>query len=398
MGDVTGYNQRLALRGDGALAFAAELPSTPIRHILRAPDGALTWMVESGDASSHMAMAFSADGTLLARGLQDGAIVADAASGAPLSPPLRAPLDPGDVVTQLAFAPDNDGLLARTDFGRWIYWSIAPDRRPLAAVARHAALLPPPRTVLFFEQAAEPDAAMREVLRGMDPGAIDLGLAPPGQATAIPSSPPAPRGAADPRFIDLSPWRTPRATDGVLLATGLMPSSVPRGLQRFDGIDFLVGDAVQLGLPAGIADVPAPPLAAALEQVPLPAGTARLHLLLGDFRLRYYEGPVATVVLHYRDGGTHRQELAFPHPHSRRIHFGEPLAQVDAAAAAGANLAWVGRAYDSAMYQLPTVPLYHLVVDNPEPARALAGFSLLPGSHPVLVAATAEPSPAGTTR
>ena len=46
VGDVTGYNQRIALRGDGALAFAAELPNTPLRHVLRAPAGSLTWMVE----------------------------------------------------------------------------------------------------------------------------------------------------------------------------------------------------------------------------------------------------------------------------------------------------------------------------------------------------------------
>jgi hypothetical protein len=98
---------------------------------------------------------------------------------------------------------------------------------------------------------------------------------------------------------------------------------------------------------------------------------------------------VATVVLHYRDGGSHRQVLNFPHPHTRRLHYAEPLAQIDAAAAAGANLAWVGRAYDTAMFQYPTVPLYHLAVDNPEPGREVAGFSLLPGSHPVLVAATA---------
>ena len=142
VGDVTGFNQRIALRGDGALAFAAELPNTPLRHVLRAPDGGLTWMVESGDAFNHMGLAFSADATLLARGLEDGAIVADATTGAPLSPPLRAALDPGDLVTQLAFAPDNEGLLARTEFGHWIYWSIAPDRRPLATIARHAALLP----------------------------------------------------------------------------------------------------------------------------------------------------------------------------------------------------------------------------------------------------------------
>jgi hypothetical protein len=131
---------------------------------------------------------------------------------------------------------------------------------------------------------------------------------------------------------------------------------------------------------------------AALERVPLPASTARLHLLLGDFRIRDYQGPVATVVLHYRDGGSHRQVLDFPHPHTRRLHYGEPLAQIDAAAAAGANLAWIGRAYDTAMYQFPTVPLYRLAVENPEPGRAVAAFSLLPGSHPVLVAATAEPA------
>ena len=119
-------------------------------------------------------------------------------------------------------------------------------------------------------------------------------------------------------------------------------------------------------MPAGIPDVPVPPLLAALERVPLPANTARLHLLLGDFRIRNYQGPVATVVLHYRDGGSYRHVLAFPHPHSRRLHYAEPLAQIDAAAAAGANLAWVGRAYDTARYQFPTVPLYRtpLVVEK----------------------------------
>ncbi|HQX23958.1 MAG TPA: protein kinase [Pseudomonadota bacterium] len=389
VGDVTGFNQRIALRGDGALAFAAELPNTPLRHVLRAPDGGLTWMVESGDAFNHMALAFSADATLLARGLEDGAIVADATTGAPLSPPLRAALDPGDLVTQLAFAPDNEGLLARTEFGHWIYWSIAPDRRPLATIARHAALLSPPRTVLFFEQVEEPDAAMRKALRATDRGAIDLRRQLPRPADTARS---AQGHAAEAHFVDLAPWRTQRPRGAEPASTGLLPASVPRGRQRLDGIEFEIGDFVQLGMPAGIPDVPVPPLLAALERVPLPANTARLHLLLGDFRIRNYQGPVATVVLHYRDGGSYRQVLAFPHPHSRRLHYAEPLAQIDAAAAAGANLAWVGRAHDTARYQFPTVPLYRLSVENPEPGRAVAAFSLLPGSHPVLVAATAEPA------
>ncbi|MBP8297963.1 MAG: hypothetical protein KAX84_17770, partial [Burkholderiales bacterium] len=387
VGDVTGMYGRIALDGNGGMAFAAALPNDMRRHVLRTADGTLVWMAVPGAGFQHLALAYSADGTLLARGLEDGAIVTDAASGTPLSPPLRVALDPGDLVTQLAFAPDNGSLLARTEQGRWLHWPIATDARPLAEVARHAALLPPPLMPLYFEQHPEPDAATRRALRAMDPGVAPNPDRGPDAIVRVAATD---SDAPNWRFIDLSPWRTPSADASDGQRAGLLPASVPRGLQRLDGVDFAIGDAVQLGQPLALPDVPAASTLGRPEQVPLPPGTTRLHLLLGDFRARNHVGPVATVVLHFRDGGSARQILDFPRPETRRLSYAEILGQVDAAAAAGANLAWVARSVDSAMILAPVVPLYHLAIDNPEPDRAVNGFSLLPGSHPVLVAATVD--------
>jgi hypothetical protein len=150
-----------------------------------------------------------------------------------------------------------------------------------------------------------------------------------------------------------------------------------------------------MGSPATLAEVPQGILHAELERIALPARLGRLHLLLGDFRSRYHEGPVLTAILHYRDGGELRRALAFPQPNSRQLHYGEPFTDLVAAAAAGAHLAWVGDGIDTATQLMPVVPIYRLAVANPEPARAVESVSLVAHSNPVLLAITAEP-PSGT--
>jgi hypothetical protein len=117
--EVTGYHTRIMPRGDGGVVVALQLHTNDLRHILREPTGRLQRLVQPSDGENFFAFALNAEKTLLARGLRDGVIVTDAATGEPLSLPLRAALDYGDVVTQIAFAPDSEAVLARTAAGRW---------------------------------------------------------------------------------------------------------------------------------------------------------------------------------------------------------------------------------------------------------------------------------------
>ncbi len=390
VGDATGFNQRLAALGNGDLALAAELPIVGVRQLWQANGGRIESLVRPSDGENRFALAFNAEGTLLARGLADGVIVTDAASGEPLSPPLRAALDAQDVVTQIAFASDSNSLLARTAAGRWLHWAIAPDLRPLERIVRHVTQLASPESVLYFEQAPPLAPALRLELRALDPGPIDLRRL----SSAFDPNLQVLDGFAssDLRFVDLSPWFTTIAARvDQFPRTGLDMRSIPLGLQRLDDVDFLIRGRVQMGRAAALAEVPHGTLHAELERIALPAKLGRLQLLLGDFRSRYHEGPVLTAILHYRDGGELRRALAFPQPSSRLLHYGEPFTDLVAAAAAGAHLAWVGDGIDTAAQLMPVIPIYRLTVANPEPARAVESVSLVAHSHPVLLAITAEP-------
>ena len=101
----------------------------------------------------------------LAQAFIDGVLLLDAASGEWLAPPLRVPIAAPDVVSQLAFSADGSRLLARTHFGRWLWWRLDPDARDNALIAQEAQLLSPAQESLSVATSREE----RRTLRRLDP-------------------------------------------------------------------------------------------------------------------------------------------------------------------------------------------------------------------------------------
>ena len=246
---------------------------------------------------SEGAVAVSADGRLVARAFQRNVQVLDLATADNVGPPLAADIPPMDVVAQLAFSPDGTQLLARTQYGYWLRWPMAPNVRPLPELAAELG-----RQGIETGSPHAPSARSREermALRARDPGPWPR-----------PESRPSPPIA---RWLDglPIPARTPGTSPLLLDLTAaydfgpetvlntyfsVLPSLRPRpvGVQRIAGVDYDVRGMVQVGAPnqtnAGIP-VPAVPVAA-------------LHLLMTvstPIPIPDVE-TVAQVRLHYRDG------------------------------------------------------------------------------------------------
>ncbi len=355
--------------------------------------GVRTRLIAPASNERVEAGAVSADGKLLALATFNGVALTDIAHNERLLPNLKLPLPFHEMVQQLAFAPDGSRLVGRTTGGRWFQWPLVTDARPVDEIAQDIQLRdlsprdkPPP--ALSGEQ--------RRTLRAADPGP-----APEQSATAAASvnasvAPP----AADARYqpLDLDAIANVDPRQPMNHATRLPPQpqnlpSLPHGLQRYDGVDFLLGRAVQLsGKPQNLLDAQFPAVSRTLD-----LGARRVHAI--DTLVMQYiaaTGEVGAVHLHYVDGGERTLGIASPH---------DTLAQwTDATSDPGPRrVGWLGSFAEqmhinggAANAEETFTRSYIVRLVNPEPDRPVASISLgaPPAASPGLLflALTLEPT------
>jgi WD40 repeat protein len=267
-----------------------------------------------GEAST--VFAFSHDRQMIAYAFGRDVYLYDAATLAPMTPPLHTNMGMVDMVTDLQFAPDDRSLLFRTASEKWFLWPTPIDARPLDELKDAAALLAAdsgPR-VLRATTAAEKSA-----LRARDPGAAAPPEPRPAFAAArwLAGAPvPARPAGLDPLLLDLTDYYTTAPETSYNLIDSVLPSmrGVWFGVPRIDGVDYDLRGGVELrwgkggrlgtrafipieNRAAGIG-VPARPIAAfhVLLYLPLPVPES---------------GPreYASITIHYRDGGSERVPL-----------------------------------------------------------------------------------------
>ena len=168
-----------------------------------------------------------------------------------LTPDMKLALPNHDAVQQLAFAPDGSRLIGRTIGGRWFQWRIAADARPVDAIEQDLHLRDLTDQGLTDQGKRSPSLSteQRRRLRAADPGPAPE--QPEATAADVNDAVAAP--VADPRYepldIDSIANVEPRApmnrTSRVPPRPQRLPT-LPRGLQRYDGVDFLLSRAVQL--------------------------------------------------------------------------------------------------------------------------------------------------------
>lgn len=247
--------------------------------------------------------ALSPDGKLLALADLDGVSLFVIDRNQRLAPDFKLALPNHDAIQQLAFAPDGSRLVGRTLSGHWFQWRIASDTRPVAAITEDLRLRN--FTDLGWsdkgESAPPLPSAERRTLRAADPGPT------PGPSRAAVVNANVTASAPDARYepLDLDAIANvdPRAPMNRATRVPPQPQSLPtlpRGLQRYDDVDFLLGRAVQLsGTPRNRLDTafPArsPPLSIAPQYI------AAVDALV--FQFNGATGAVGAVRLHYADGG-----------------------------------------------------------------------------------------------
>ncbi|HET7930085.1 MAG TPA: WD40 repeat domain-containing serine/threonine protein kinase [Rhodanobacteraceae bacterium] len=350
------------LRGIVMVASAQLITAQDARVDLNAPDS----------NSRDNAGAISPDGRLLALATIDGVALTDIAHNERLLPDMKLPLPYHDVVQQLAFAPDGSRLVGRTTSGRWFQWPLVADARPVTEIARDV------DSHDFTSRDVPPPALTdreRQLLRHADPGPdVEQAVANVGGTTASVSAP-----LPDPRFLplDLDPVANVDPRRPMNHATRLPPQpqnlpGLPRGLQRYDGVDFLLGRAVQLsGQPRNILDAEFPASSRMLA-----TGTRRVahvDVLVMQYLARL--GVVGDVHLHYRDGG--ERVLAITSPDEVREHW------MDAATnPASLQVGWVGGFGGQMLTGGPNASgsetlsrTYVVRLANPEPNRPVASIS-----------------------
>jgi hypothetical protein len=237
-------------------------------------------------------------------------------------------------------------------------------------------------------------------LRAADPGpAKDEAMS----SFAVASTNAAPP-VADARYapLDLAPIANVDPREPMNHATRLPPQpqslpSLPRGLQRYDGVDFLLGRAVQLsGKPRNLLDTEFPPVSRALD-----VGGRRFAAI--DALVMQYiatTGEVGSVTLHYADGGERQLDIASPR---------DVLAQwTDVTADPGPRrVGWLGSFPDQTLIdggdanaEETFTRSYIVRLVNPEPGRPVASISLgaPPAASPGLLFLALTLEPGGAER
>lgn len=369
----------VTLSHDGMLR-AAFLPGNRLVHLI---GGATTRVIDAPPGTQFVrSAAFSADGRVLAQGLVDGVLLLDTQTGEWLAPPLRTPIPSPDLLAQLAFSADGTRLLARTWFGRWLWWRLDGDARSVANVEREVQLLTPARGAV-----APASAETRHALRANDPGATHQALPRfTGPMCPNPSPPVIPRSTSTPpRLLALasrdafSPHRQTPNIDSSLDVSNLC--GLPLGVQRLDGVDFDVRGAV----------TPNDAISEALYAYRVRAGGAGLPILsgievpsavsrVGAFELlatssTFVQDPLpetgptqAKLVVHYDDGSVVRLPVRYGRnvtmwiekpPAASRVARRMQLARVE-----------IGAPYAQ------TADVYRVRLANPHPERAVRSLDI----------------------
>jgi len=249
------------------------------------------------------ALAVSHDGRIIAHAFRYGVQLYDASQGTALGPLLHADLlSSVDLIAQVAFAPNDDQILARTIHGAWLIWPIPKESRRITDLQGDADLLNAlPDEPILRESSAS--------LASSDPGAWQdperrpmLPAAGYFQGAPIPARAP----GTSPLLLDMTAGynTAPESVFGTMHS--LVPSMnlLPLGTVRIEGVDYDVRGAAQvhqsLSVPVdffnsdvkGIS-VPATPIAA-------------FHvLMLGGVFLPTPDGyEQVRLRLHYRDGSS----------------------------------------------------------------------------------------------
>ncbi|OOG58224.1 hypothetical protein B0E47_04995 [Rhodanobacter sp. B05] len=341
--------------------------------------------------------AISPDGHLLALGLLDGVGLFDIDRNERLTPDLKLPLPSHDAVQQLAFAPDGSRLIGRTIGGRWFQWRIVADTRPVAQIEQDLHLRD-------FTDRGDTDqgrspsalsAEQRRKLRAADPGPAPE--PPEAAAAAVDSAVAAP--VADSRYqplnLDAIANVEPRTPMNRAARVPPRPQSLPtlpRGLQRYDGVDFLLGRAVQLsGTPLNLLNTEFPAQSPSLRIAP--QRIVAIDALV--FQFQSVAAETSAVRLRYVDGG--ERVLAILDNRDTRS-----LLDIRPTGSSGRRVGWLGefamglRAWgfgDSG--ETAAVASYVVRLENPEPDRPVAAISLEapPAASPGLLflALTLEP-------
>ncbi|HWG10199.1 MAG TPA: serine/threonine-protein kinase [Rhodanobacteraceae bacterium] len=361
--------------------------------------GAVTRTLTVPDPRNRVnAGALSPDGTLLALATLDGVDLFVVDRNQRLVPDFKLALPNHDVVQQLAFAPDGSRLIGRTMSGHWFQWRTVADTRPVADIERDLRLRD--FTALSTDDAKAAQGApkltdaQRRRLRAADPGpAPEQAPAPASNANV---AAPTPDARYEPLDIDAIANVEPRAPMNRNARVPPHPQSwptLPRGLQRYDGVDFLLGRAVQLsGTLENFLNTEFPARSPPLRITP--QRVAAIDALV--FQFQHIAGEVGVVRLRYADGG--ERVLAID---SRDV-----LSSFDIAALENpvkARIGWLGN-YATAMHwwgmgdggEETDMNTTVVRLANPEPDRVVAAISLEapPTASPGLLflALTLEPS------
>lgn len=324
------------------------------------------------------AQAISQDGRWLAIATTTGASLIDRTLGEWAVHHLEPLLDTDDPIMQLAFATDGSSLLARSHGGRWAWWPLSPDTRPLEQLESHISLLGS-RHVAHIEIARTAlDADTRRALRADDPGQPATSPRPPARTSWKPWR----ALATTPGFmsLDLRPALTRQVTASESLSG---PAAfVPSGHQRMLGIDFDIAGPIALAMPQSPTAALGSPPASNVVAI-TPSRIKALHVLIGGCCAMpvHPQGPYAYVLLHYSDGSSTR----LPVLHQRDMWiFGN-----DPGDGAHARIAWVIALPDGLRANI-----YAPRLTNPHPERDVVGVSFEASEHfasgPLIFAATAE--------
>jgi len=187
------------------------------------------------------------------------------------------------------------------------------------------------------------------------------------------------------RPLDLAPFHTQSFTN---LPSGKMWSLVPRGVQTFDGIPFLLSGKVEVtGLDAARHGDFLPPR---ISGIPVGQKAARLQVLHAAAHGHKDGVPLAALVLHYANGETQSLRLVYGlHARNWRRESGERNPRPDDP---NSHLAW-SLVDEESPSSDGALRLYRTPLDNPFPDQVITSLdfvSLFSKATPILFAVTLE--------
>ena len=331
--------------------------------------------------------AISRDGRLLASVSHGGNIVlADHASGEWAAAPLVASLPLNDSITQLSFAPDASSLLARSYYGRWLWWQLPSETRSPEKLQE---LLD--RIHSSTSNDGNPSGTITDAMRtGLRRNDLDFPRnGDPSIQVEVPSDTTAPTtpmpGYA---FVDLSPATNHPAgmADGVNENDPTVFAAIAPGVQRYLGIDFDIKGLIALSMKAMSSN----PVTSARIPLATPRFNTACVLVGASTRLQnmgdFPREPFAYLDLDYADGG-----------HARiPIVYGRDMmaAWIDAGDALPMRIAWVETGPQPILFPNPRYRVYAACLPNPDPRRKVARIAFSATEHawsaPLILATTLE--------